>query len=117
MSKFIITVIGEAEEAPCASGIKSAIERWNNQAKVTFIAAGDEYQIEYWTSHQSSYEPPRRTLWADLPTEAQSQFRQLAEDFDTAIPMWEDSVETAIAKLPDGPLRRQAQRIYDNYVK
>lgn len=123
--KIIITVGVETTDdyTPSAWGVKQAIEELLHDAdstgKVTLACVGSEAKSFFYQAEEVKPTPvaPKRTMWADLTEIAKEKFRELAEDYDTRIPMWESSIEGAIEHLVEGPLKKQAQRIYDTYVK
>lgn len=124
--KIIITVGVETTDdyTPSAWGVKQAIEELLHDAdstgKVTLACVGSEAKSFFYQAEEvkpTPVAPKQHTLWADLTEIAKEKFNDLAFDYDTRIPMEASSVEDAIENLVEGPLKKQAQRIYDTYVK
>lgn len=122
MKHFITIVVNSyASASPCLNGVRDAVESFYNDEddKVVFIGIASETgETKVWSREETpSISPqPRRTMWANLSQEAQDAFRLLAQDFGLEIQMYAASVEAAIAQIPQGACRTQAQRIYDAYV-
>lgn len=130
--KFCITIVAEinGEDIPCLTGIKDALEEFftdqEEPGKILFVATASEngYTRMYDAISQPESEPapapapeyppaPRRTLWVNVPKEAQKNFQILARFWEVDLPMHESSVEQAIANIENPELRRQAICIYE----
>lgn len=126
MKKIIVTIgikVSDDTYIPDAWAFKTATEELlfdgQGDGKVEVVFVGGETATDYYSVKEEAALTiqPQRTMWADLDDLAQAKFRQLADDFDKRIPMEASSVEDAIENLVEGPLKKQAQRIYDTYVK